>query len=129
MRMGKRYKEDRLEILVSRMIESGIAAHTADPDLHRIFGRFAPEAQTDNREPASDVLHFNDVKESLEMHGVEPEDAEFAAWLFRTVVHAAIHEGVYHRHEDIVSGRLSKALNMMITGWLEKTIGPEKQRR
>lgn len=122
MQIGQRYKNDSLAVLIGRMIESGIAAHTADPDLHRIFGNIVSEIQTNDQEPTSDTFHFHDVKESLETHGMTHEEAEFTVWLFRTVVHAAIHEGTYNRHDDIVSGRLAKALNIMIMSWLEKSL-------
>ena len=122
IQISKRYKEGSPAVLINRIIESGIAAHTADPDLHRIFGSISSGIQMNDQEPVGDTFYFQNIKESLEKHGMEEEEAEFSAWLFRTVVHAAIHEGVYSRHEYIVSGRLSKALNTMITGWLETSI-------
>jgi len=123
VQIGERYKEEGLKVLVSRIIESGIAAHTTDPDLHRIFSRLPLETQADDHGSSSDTYHLKDLKEALKSHGIAAGDADFSVWLFRTIVHAAIHEGVYCRHEDIVSGRLSKALNAMVSGWLEKTLG------
>ncbi len=122
VQIGKRYRGEGLDVLVSRIIESGIAAHTADPDLHRIFERLAFEARANEHNPSDHTFHLSDLKEVLQTRGMKDEDVEFAVWLFRTVVHAAIHEGVYCRHGDIVSGRLSEVLNAMIMGWIEKSL-------
>lgn len=125
--IGWHYKENSLEDLVNQLIESSIAAHIVEPDLHRIFGLTSIGGQT-NEISSNDHFYLSGLNRALKFQGMNSNDADFTVWLFRTVVHASIHEGVCSYHEEIVSGRLANTLKAMLIDWIKQDVSSKRKR-
>ena len=108
-----------LEATLRALISRGVAAHAVSPALHRAFSEHMP-AQRYRDIEAADAPVFTDMRRFLERSAEGVPDVEFALWMVATVAHAAIHNGIVERPDDVANGRLVDELVLLLTRYLKR---------
>jgi AcrR family transcriptional regulator len=108
-----------LEETLRALIAGGVAAHAVAPALHRAFAEHMP-AQRYRDIEAADPPVFAEMRRFLERSTKGVPDVEFAMWMMATTAHAAIHNGVVERPEDVESGRLVDELVVLLVRYLKR---------
>ncbi|HEY2855049.1 MAG TPA: TetR/AcrR family transcriptional regulator [Gemmatimonadaceae bacterium] len=108
-----------LEATLRALIARGVAAHAVAPALHRAFAEHMPALRYREIEEA-DAAVFREMRRFLERSAEGVPDVEFAMWMVATTAHAAIHNGVVERPEDVESGRLVDELVVLLMGYLKR---------
>jgi len=108
-----------LEATLRALIGRGVAAHAVAPALHRAFAEHMP-AQRYREIEESDAPVFAELRRFLERSAEGVPDVEFAIWMVATTAHAAIHNGVVERPEDVQNGRLVDELVVLLLRYLKR---------
>jgi len=108
-----------LEATLRALIAHGVAAHAVAPALHRAFAEHMPPQRYREIEEA-DAPVFAEMRRFLEQWVAGVPDVEFALWMVATTAHAAIHNGVFERPEDVESGRLVDELVVLLLRYLKR---------
>ena len=108
-----------LEPTLRALISRGVAAHAVAPALHRAFAEHLPALRYKEIEQA-DAPVFGEMKRFLARSAKGVPDVDFAMWMVATVAHAAIHNGIVERPEDVASGRLADELLVLLTRYLTR---------
>ena len=108
-----------LEATLRALIARGVAAHAVAPALHRAFAEHMP-AQRYREIEAVDAPVFAEMRRFLERTAEGVPDVEFAMWMVATTAHAAIHNGIVERPEDVESGRLVDELVALLMRYLKR---------
>ena len=108
-----------LEVTLRTLISRGVAVHAVAPALHRAFAEYM-SAQRYREIEAADTAVFAEMRRFLERSAEGVPDVEFAMWMVATAAHAAIHNGVVERPDDVESGRLVDELVVLLTGYLKR---------
>jgi AcrR family transcriptional regulator len=108
-----------LEGTLRALIARGVAAHAVAPALHQAFAEHMPAQRYREIEDA-DAPVFAEMRRFLERSAEGVPDVEFAMWMMATTAHAAIHNGVVERPEDIESGRLVDELVVLLLRYLKR---------
>lgn len=111
-----------LRATIRAIVESSIAAHTVEPELHRVFDDEMPKLRGKHLPPDDPMTEQRQAW--LRQAGLRYEHEELVAWLVRTVAHAAIHRGVVERPEDLRSGALGDELVVLLERYLRARQGP-----
>jgi len=98
-------RQHGLESTLRALVSRGVAAHAVSPALHRVFAEQMPALRYGEIQEADGAV-FTDTRRFLERSTVGVTDVEFAMWMVATVAHAAIHNGVAERPEEVANGRL-----------------------
>lgn len=114
-----------LETNLRALIARGVAAHAVAPALHRAFAEHMPPQRYREIEDA-DAPVFAEMRRFLQQSAQGVPDLEFAMWMVATTAHAAIHNGVIERPEDVASGRLVDELVLLLSRYLKR---PRKSAR
>src|SRR6185369_4360104 len=112
-------RERGLEPTLRALISRGVAAHAAAPALHRAFADHLPALRYREIEEA-DAPAFREMRRFLEQSAKGVPDIDFAMWMVATVAHAAIHNGIADRPEDVASGRLADELVLLLRKYLTR---------
>ena len=112
-----------LEATLRALIARGVAAHAVAPALHRAFAEHMPALRYREIEEA-DAPVFAEMRRFLERSAEGVPDIEFAMWMVATTAHAAIHNGVVERREDVESGRLVDELLVLLMRYLKRPRAP-----
>lgn len=112
-----------LESTLRALISRGVAAHAVSPALHRVFAEHMPPQRYRDIEEA-DAAVFTEMRQFLQRSTKGRLDVEFALWMVATVAHAAIHNGVVERPEDVANGRLVNELVLLLTTYLKRRRSP-----
>jgi len=113
-----------LEATLRALIARGVAAHAVAPALHRAFAEHMPAERYQEIEEA-DAPVFAEMRQFLERSAEGVPDVEFAMWMVATTAHAAIHNGIIERPQDVESGRLVDELVQLLMRYLKR---PHKRR-
>jgi AcrR family transcriptional regulator len=108
-----------LEVTLRALVARGVAAHAVAPALHRAFAEHMPALRYREIEEA-DAPVFAEMRRFLERSAEGVPDVEFAMWMVATTAHAAIHNGVVERPEDVESGRLVDELVVLLMRYLKR---------
>jgi AcrR family transcriptional regulator len=108
-----------LEATLRTLISRGVVAHAVAPALHRAFAEHMPPQRYRQIEEA-DAAVFADMRQFLERHSEGVPDVDFAMWMMATVTHAAIHNGIIERPDDVASGRLVDELVALLMQYLKR---------
>lgn len=108
-----------LEATLRALIARGVAAHAVAPALHRAFAEHMP-AQRYREIEEADAPVFAEMRRFLERSAEGVPDVEFAMWMVATTAHAAIHNGIVERPEDVESGRLVDELVLLLMRYLKR---------
>jgi AcrR family transcriptional regulator len=108
-----------LEATLRALIARGVAAHAVAPALHRAFAEHMP-AQRYREIEEADPPVFAETRRFLERSAEGVPDVEFAMWMVATTAHAAIHNGVVERPDDVQSGRLVDELVVLLMRYLKR---------
>jgi len=108
-----------LEATLRAMIARSVAAHAVAPALHRAFAERLP-AQPYRDIEAADAPVFAEMRDFLERSTESLPDLEFAMWMVATTAHAAIHNGVIERPNEVETGRLVDELVVLLTRYLKR---------
>jgi AcrR family transcriptional regulator len=122
-----RQREHGLESTLRALIARGVAAHAVSPALHRVFAEHLPAQRYRDIEEA-DAPVFTEMRRFLQRSTEGVPDAEFALWMVATVAHAAIHNGIVERPEDVANGRLVDELVLLLTSYLKRRRSPGAHR-
>jgi AcrR family transcriptional regulator len=117
-----RRRGDSLESTLRALVSRGVAAHAVSPTLHRVFAEHMPAQRYRDLEEA-DALVFTEMRRFLERSTEGVPDVEFAMWMVATVAHAAIHNGIVERPEDVANGRLLDELVFLLGRYLKRRRG------
>ena len=118
-----------LEPTLRALISRGVAAHAVAPALHRAFADHLPALRYRDIEQA-DAAVFDEVRRFLAQSAKGVPDIDFAMWMVATVAHAAIHNGIVERPEDVASGRFADELLVLLMRYLTRhsSRGPTSSR-
>jgi AcrR family transcriptional regulator len=108
-----------LEPTLRALISRGVAAHAVAPALHRAFADHLPALRYSEIEEA-DAAVFGEMRRFLEQSAKGVPDIDFAMWMVATVAHAAIHNGIVERPEDVASGRFADELLVLLMQYLTR---------
>jgi AcrR family transcriptional regulator len=108
-----------LEATLRALIARGVAAHAVAPALHRAFAEHMP-AQRYREIAEADAPVFVEMRRFLERMAPNVPDVEFAMWMVATTAHAAIHNGIVERPEDVETGRLVDELVVLLMRYLKR---------
>jgi AcrR family transcriptional regulator len=108
-----------LEATLRALIARGVAAHAVAPALHRAFAEHMPPQRYREIEKA-DAPVFAEMRRFFERSAEGVPDVDFAMWMVATTAHAAIHNGVLERPEDVESGRLVDELVVLLLRYLKR---------
>jgi AcrR family transcriptional regulator len=111
-----------LEATLRALVARGVAAHAVAPALHRAFAEHMPALRYREIEEA-DAPAFAEMRRFFERSAEGVPDLEFAMWMVATAAHAAIHNGVVERPEDVKSGRLVDELVVLLMRYLKRPRG------
>jgi AcrR family transcriptional regulator len=112
-------RQQGLEPTLRTLISRGVNAHAVAPELHRAFSEHMP-AQRYREIEEADAPVFIEMRRLLERSVEGVPDIDFAMWMVATVAHAAIHNGIVERPEDVASGRLVDELVALLMGYLKR---------
>lgn len=107
------------------MVEAGIAAHTVEPELHRVFLEQMPRIRA-TPSAASEGFMLEEAKQLLPAWGCAAPDVELAWWITQTAAHAVVHQAIVERPDDLRSGALAEELVRLLERYLRgmQTRGP-----
>jgi AcrR family transcriptional regulator len=108
-----------LEPTLRALIARGLASHAVAPALHRAFADHLPTLRYREIEEA-DAAVFSEMRRFLAQSAKGVPDIDFAMWMVATVAHAAIHNGIVERPEDVANGRFSDELLVLLTQYLTR---------
>jgi AcrR family transcriptional regulator len=108
-----------LEPTLRALISRGVAAHAVAPALHRAFAEHLPPLRYKDIEQG-DVQVFGAMRRFLEQSATGVPDFDLAMWMVATVAHAAIHNGIVERPEDVANGRLADELVVLLMHYLDR---------
>lgn len=108
-----------LEPTLRTLISRGVASHAVAPALHRAFADHLPPLRYREIEEA-DAPVFAEMRRFLEQSAKGVPDVDFAMWMVATVAHAAIHNGIVERREDVASGRFADELLVLLIQYLNR---------
>src|SRR5215813_615702 len=108
-----------LEATLRALVARGVAAHAVAPALHRAFAEHMP-AQRYREIEEADAPVFAEMRRFLERSAEGVPDVQFAMWMVATTAHAAIHNGIIERPQDIESGRLVDELVQLLMRYLKR---------
>ena len=106
-----------LEPTLRALISRGVAAHAVAPALHRAFADHLPALRYREIEE-TDAAVFGEMTRFLVQSAKGVPDIDFAMWMVATVAHAAIHNGIVERPEDVASGRFADELLVLLMQYL-----------
>ena len=118
-----RRRQHGLESTLRALVSRGVAAHAVSPALHRVFAEQLPALRYGEIQEADGPV-FSDVRRFLERSTVGVTGLEFAMWMVATVAHAAIHNGIVERPEEVANGRLVDELVFMLRRYLKRRRSP-----
>lgn len=90
--------QPNLRAALKILIDGAIAAHRVNPALHKAFTEELPRASRRLHGPG-DARLIAQLAEILRPYNIQAPDRDIALFLFRTTVHAAIHEAACERPE------------------------------
>lgn len=96
--IGRLQSQPNLRAALRILIEGAIAAHRVNPALHKAFAEELPRASRRLHGPR-DARVMAQLDEILRPYNIQAPDRDIALFLFRTTVHAAIHEAACERPE------------------------------
>ena len=68
----------------------------------------------------ADAAVFTEMRRFLARSATGVPDLDFAMWMVATVAHAAIHNGIVERPDDVASGRLADELLVLLIRYLRR---------
>ena len=111
--------------VIAALVRSGLASHTVNPTLHRVFAEELPGRwMRDVVALAPDPIQPQ-LEAWLRELGRPSIDAERIAWMLRAMLRAVIHDAIMERPEDLRSGRLVKELEYLLQSYLENQGGSD----
>jgi AcrR family transcriptional regulator len=108
-----------LESTLRRLVAAGLAAHAAEPALHRAFTEALPALRTSDI-AAADTPAFAAFRRLLELTAVGVPDLDLAFWVVATASGALIHHAAVERPEDLSSGVFADELVTLLERYLRR---------
>jgi AcrR family transcriptional regulator len=108
---------------IRALVSMGVAAHTANPELQRVFSGELPDVRYADV-AAADPAVFADFRQFLQRTAVGVPDLALAQWMVSTVAYAVIHRAIIERAEDLSNGRISDELTTLLVRYLKRTPEP-----
>jgi len=106
-----------LESTLRALVATGVAAHAAAPELHRVFTEETPDLRYSDVEKMDPPL-FDEMRRLLKRANLDVPDVELALWMISTAGGAVVHRATIERPDDLSSGRIAAELVRLLIGYL-----------
>lgn len=110
----KNAEDTKTITMIDLFVEAMIASHIDNPELHRVFQEEIPRLlKTAILEEGNDQFLETIALITRNTNYSEITQKDLA-WTIRIITHAIIHQGIIDRREDLLSGKISHELKIML---------------
>jgi Tetracyclin repressor-like, C-terminal domain len=106
---------DSLDSTLRALVSIGVAVHTVNPELERVFSEELPQLRYADL-AAADAPLFDEFRAMLTRSIRDPERA---MWMVATTADTVIHRAVVERPEDLSNGSIAEELVTLLVHYLE----------
>jgi AcrR family transcriptional regulator len=111
---------DSLESTLRALVSMGVAVHTVNPELERVFSEELPQLRYADV-AAADAPLFDEFRAMLTRSATRIRDPERAMWMVATTADAVIHRAIVECPDDLTNGSIADELVTLLVRYLEPT--------
>lgn len=116
----KDLSEAPIEVILHELVKACIAAHAADPVLHKVLNEQVPRINNTNLEERVTALLRTYLKQKCDQ--IQPQNLDLVVFILERTVEALTHTAVIERPELLSDGQLEQEItNLLLSYLVEKT--------